>query len=325
MDPDLFLADLLEKPARLADLAAALRAEEPWAPLGDVDGPVVLLGMGSSHYAVQLAAARLRSQGMTAVAELAASDLLPRVGPGITVVAVSASGGSRETVDAVRRLRAIDPDARFVALTSRPGTELGSLCDVTVSMRAGEERGGVACRSYQHTLALLLALEARQTGGPDVASLLDRVAEASAHLLDTRHDWVPAASEALLGPDGTHVVAPAHRLGSALQSALMLREGPRVAAVGCETADWSHVDVYLTKTSDYRMLLLPGSRWEDELLAWVTERGSTLVAVGDDVPGAALTVRYPHDDLDDVRLLTETLVAELLSARAWAERREFPA
>ena len=46
----------------------------------------------------------------------------------------------------------------------------------------------------------------------------------------------------------------------------MLREGPRLPAYGCETADWSHVDVYLTKTTDYRMLLLAGSRWEAELL-----------------------------------------------------------
>ena len=66
------------------------------------------------------------------------------------------------------------------------------------------------------------------------------------------------------------------------------------------------------------MLLLAGSRWEDELLTWVGERGSTLVAVGGDVPGAALTLRYPHDDVDDVRLLTETLVSELLAAHAWA-------
>ena len=101
----------------------------------------------------------------------------------------------------------------------------------------------------------------------------------------------------------------------------MLREGPRLPAYGCETADWSHVDVYLTKTTDYRMLLLAGSRWEGELLRWVTERGSTLVAVGADVPGAALTIRYPHDDHDDVRLLTETLVAELVAARAWADSR----
>jgi glucosamine--fructose-6-phosphate aminotransferase (isomerizing) len=322
MDAALFLADLMEKPHRARELATSLRAGDPWAVLGPVGGPVVLLGMGSSHYANQVAAARLRAAGVPAVAELAASDLLPALRPGTLVVAVSASGGSRETLDAVRRLRAADPGGRFVALTNRADTELGDLCDERVQMEAGEERGGVACRSFQHTLALLLALETRLIGGDPqrVPALLQRAGEASAHLLETRDDWLPALAEALLGPDGTHVVAPARRASSALQSALMLREGPRLPAVGCETADWSHVDVYLTKTTDYRLLLLTGSRWEDEVLSWVRERGSTLVAVGGEVPGAGLTVRYPHEDDDDVRLLTETLVAELVAADVWAAR-----
>jgi fructoselysine-6-P-deglycase FrlB-like protein len=317
MDPALFLADLEAKPARLRELAASLRAEDPWSPLGDLASPIVLLGMGSSHYANQVAAARLRRAGVPAVAELAASDLLPAVLPGTLVLAVSASGGSVETLDAVRRLRSADSDARFVALTNRKDTELESLCELTVAMRAGEEYGGVACRSFQHTLALLLALESRLTGGLEVPVVLDRAADASAHLLAMRDDWLADVSDALLGPAGTHVVAPARRLSSAHQSALMLREGPRLPAVGCETADWSHVDVYLTKTTDYRMLLLAGSRWEAELLRWVRERGSTLVAVGEDVPDAALVIRYPHDDQDNVRLLAETLVAELVAARAW--------
>jgi fructoselysine-6-P-deglycase FrlB-like protein len=273
--------------------------------------------MGSSHYANQVAAARLRARGVAAVAELAATDLLPVPTPETTVVAVSASGGSAETLDAVRRLREAGETTRFVALTNRRGTALGELCDLTVDLGAGEERGGVACRSFQHTLALLMALEARLTGGADLATVLDRAAAASAHLLDTRGDWVPAVSAAALGPHGTHVVAPARRLSSALQSALMLREGPRLPAVGCETADWGHVDVYLTRTLDYRLVLLAGSRWEPELLDWVGRRGSTVVAVGAEVPGAAVTVRYPHDDEDDVRLLTETLVCELLAADAW--------
>jgi glucosamine--fructose-6-phosphate aminotransferase (isomerizing) len=322
MDPDLFLADLEEKPARLSGLAGELRAHDPWSALGGLDVPVVLLGMGSSHYANQVAAARLRSRGVPAVAELAASDLLPLVRPGTLVVAVSASGGSAETLDAVRRLRATGAGARFVALTDRPNAPMGALCDDIVELGAGEERGGVACRSFQHTLALLLALEARLTGRPDVPSLLERAAEASAHLLDRRAGWLPAVSAAALGPQGTHVAAPARRISSALQSALMLREGPRLPAVGCETADWSHVDVYLTRTTDYRLVLLAGSRWEPELLDWVRERRSTLVSVGAETSGATVTVRYPHDDTDDVRLLAETLVVELVAADAWRGRSD---
>ncbi len=304
MNPELFLADLHEKPARLAEL----RLDDAW---GFVDRParILLLGMGSSHYADLVVAARLRARGIDAVAELASSDLLPAVGPDTLVVAVSASAGSAETLDAVDRL-----GVPFVAMANKEGP-LAERAERVVWMQAGQERGGVACRSFQHTLALLLALESNLTGGP--LPPLGAVAEATTDLLDTADVWRPRLAELLLGPSGTHVVAPARRISSAFQSALMLREGPRLPAVGCETGDWSHVDVYLTKTTDYRMLLLGGSRWEPQLLDWTTKRGSTVVAVGAEVPGAADTLRYRHDDVDDVRLLTETLVAELIAAHAW--------
>jgi glutamine---fructose-6-phosphate transaminase (isomerizing) len=112
------------------------------------------------------------------------------------------------------------------------------------------------------------------------------------------------------------VAAPARRLCSAQQSALMVREGPRRPAVACETGDWNHVDVYLTASSDYRLLLLAGARADAELLGWTTSRASTVVAVGEDLAGAAYSVRYRHDEQDDVRLIVEVLVAELL-AQAW--------
>ncbi len=304
MNPDLFLADLQAKPERLHSLQIA----DAW---GFVTRPrrVVLLGMGSSHYANLVGAVRLRAAGVDAVAELASSDLLPKIGDDDLVLAVSASAGSAETLDAVDRL-----DVPFVAVAHQPGP-LTERAERTVWMDAGEERGGVACRSFQHTVALLLQLGRDLTGGPEVP--LAEVAAATEHLLDAEPAWRPALAELLLGPHGTHVVAPARRISSAYQSALMLREGPRLPAYGCETGDWSHVDVYLTKTTDYRMLLLAGSRWEAQLLEWTSQRGSTVVAVGNDVPGAAYSLRYPHDEQDDVRLLTETLVAELLAARAW--------
>lgn len=308
-----FRIDLEAKPGRLRDLAelVAPTGDETLAAAAD-RGPVVLLGMGSSHYANQVAAARQRARGRQVVAELASSDLLPALGPDSTVMAVSASGGSVETLDAVTRLRdTAPPGARFVALTNRSGTALESLCDQTWSMAAGEEIGGVACRSFQHTLALLLGLD---------AGVIRRAAEACEDLLEGSADWLEPVSDLLLGPSGTHVVAPAHRISSAYQSALMLREGPRLAAIGCETGDWSHVDVYLTKTTDYRMLLMAGSHWEANLLEWTSMRGTTVVALGGAVPGAAYTLRHRHDAEDDVRLLTETLVCELVAARAWLAR-----
>ena len=48
------------------------------------------------------------------------------------------------------------------------------------------------------------------------------------------------------------------------------------------------------------------------------QRGATVVAVGADVPDAALSIRYRGDDDPMVRLFTETLVAELVAAAWWA-------
>ena len=316
MNPDLFRADLEHKPEVLAHLASALRSGDPWAGSGIGEQThIVMLGMGSSHYANAVAAARLRSHGVDAVAELASTDLLPQVRPGTVVVAVSASGGSAETLDALARYSGQCP---IVAMTNVAGSTVTHDAAHVVDMLADAEEGGVACRSFQHTLALWLDLESRLVGSVDAPAIVERSAQASADLLDSRERWLPSFTAAAIGPQGTHLVAPVRRLSSAQQGALMLREAPRLPAVACETGDWSHVDVYLTKTTDYRLVLFAGSRWEPELLRWVAERGSTLVCVGGEAEGATMSVRFDGDDDDDVRLLTEVLVPELLAASLWA-------
>ena len=114
------------------------------------------------------------------------------------------------------------------------------------------------------------------------------------------------------------VIAPHERLSSAEQGALMLREGPRLPASACETGDWLHVDVYLTKTLDYRALLFAGSRFDAEVMAWARERGSRFVVVGAEFDGASGVVRYEGDTDPDVALLTEILVPELIAADLWS-------
>lgn len=317
MDPVHFSADLDERPSALRDLQRVLVTGDPWSALPDDVGQVLLLGMGSSMFAAGVAAARLRALGVDAVAELASSELLPPPDPEQLVVAISASGSSQETQNAVAQYAGRSP---VVAVTNRDESPLAAVADSTVLMHAGEERGGVSCRSYTHTQVLLLALEASLTGvDRDLLAMLGKAADAAEDLFDRRDTWLPQAVEHLAGPDLTAVVAPFRRLGNAQQSALMLREGPRRSAVASETGEWSHVDVYLTKTHDYRMLLMPGSRYESELLRWTRERGTTVVSVGDDVGNVSQSIRYRHDDDDAVRFLSELLVAEQVAAQVWCD------
>jgi fructoselysine-6-P-deglycase FrlB-like protein len=325
MKPERFISDLERKPETLLALADRLQEANPWAGLDlDPHRRLVLVGMGSSNYAGEVAAERLRAHGVNAIASLSSSDVPPLVGEQDLAVIISASGTSKETVAAAQYFA---DRCRTIGMTNTPDSPVEALTDHHLAMHADVEESGVACRSFQHTLALLLALDehlhrflaesSEPMYAPRTATLARQAARATEDLLGREDQWRPAVSERILGPDGTAFVAPQGRICSARQSALMLRETPRLPAIACETGDWSHVDVYLTKTTDYRMLLFAGSPHEPELLEWCQQRGSTVVAVGADLPTTQMSVRYVHDDISDVRLLSEVLIAELVAARAY--------
>jgi len=307
-----FLADLEAMPATLRALADAIdNTVWPVEP----GGRIVLTGMGSSWFAADTAARRMRRAGVNVVAELASVEATFPPDPALTIVGITASGTSKETVEL---LCAHHGTSTTIALTNTSDAALPA--DATVLMHAGVEVGGVACRSYLHTLVMLLHLQQHLTGTiPDLAEKVKTAAAAATALLDRRADWLPLVETALGGPHGTWLMAPAERMGNALHGALMLREGPRRAADGCETGDWNHVDVYLTKTLDYRALVFTGSRFDADAVQWMRERRSTYVAVGGHLPGAAHELRYPGDDDPMVALLTEALVPELVAAHWWLQ------
>jgi fructoselysine-6-P-deglycase FrlB-like protein len=314
-DPDRFLADLEAKPAALERLASS--AELP-ALVGSLSRPargVLFLGMGSSCYAALDSARRLRAAGLWAVAELASVEELPPSSADLLVVAISASGSSAETVNAIERYVG---KVSTVAVTEDVASPLADACDTVLPLLAGAEDGGVACRSFVHTGLLLRLLEAHLLGlALDFTGLCRSVAVATSDLLERRPEWLETVTDLLDGPDGVHVIAPAERWSCAAQSALMFREGPRRQATASETGDWNHVDVYLTRTTDYRALLLTGSRSDDEAMAWLTSRASTVVALGRPRSDVAASLTYRGADVLAVAAHTETLVAELVAARWW--------
>lgn len=308
MDLRAFVADLEAKPAALLTMLDALPR---WPALAA--GPVVLTGMGSSFFAAEIAARRLRRHGIVAIAEIASVEATLPPSADLTMIGISASGGSAETL---ALLAAHAEASRTIALTNNAEATLA--VDHVLQMHAGVEASGVACRSYLHTLVALLRLEEQLTGVDlRLAEHVKRAAAAIAYLLDRRDGWLPPVMEALDGTEGLWVLAPAERVGNAMQAALMVREGPRRAADGCETGDWNHVDVFLTKSLDYRALLFSGSRFDVDALRWMEERHSHVVTVGAEPDAATCAVRYPGDDDPIVALLAEMIVAELVASTWW--------
>jgi glutamine---fructose-6-phosphate transaminase (isomerizing) len=296
--PELFREDVLAAAGALSERAPGLESIQ--AATGRARR-VVFLGMGSSRFAALDAAALLRAHGVDAVAEIASTGSPQPPAPDTLVVAISAAGGSGETVTAMRRHLGT---SMVVGVTSVPGSAIGSEADACIAI-APDGPSGVACASHRSTVAVLREIcGLLAPAAAPAAGWRERAAAAIGELVEQRGEWLPRTVEQL-GGGPVHVLAPAERLGAAEQSALMLREVPRVPAYACETGDWSHVDVYLTKRPGYRALILPGSAYEDEVRAWQARRGFTVVTA--DVPGGP-----------DVRPLVETLVCELLAAELWA-------
>jgi fructoselysine-6-P-deglycase FrlB-like protein len=318
MNADGFLRDVLAAPARLERLLDAYGGgESPLAALASdllTRRRVVLLGMGSSRFAAETAAALLRSRGVDAVAELASTGLPSAPMADVLAVGISASGATPETVEALDRHRGIGPT---LAVTNDPEGELAAVADHTLPLFAGVEEGGVACLTFQATVAVLLLLAGELTGGLPDADALRPAVQSAAGLRESRGEWVEAVADAFDAAHTVYTVAPAERISSALQAALLFREGPRRAADATETGDWLHVDVYLSKRSGYRALLFAGSRFDAGVMEWAVERAATVVAAGRRLPGATLHVPVPGAEDPSVAALVETGVAELVAAELW--------
>ncbi|CAB4639229.1 unannotated protein [freshwater metagenome] len=275
---------------------------------------VVIVGMGSSYFLGQWFSRRLQMVGINAFALLASSRDIPVLADSDVVVAISATGQSAETAAFVDRV-----ERPVIFLTNNPEPPIHSQHHV-VSLHSLPETGGVASLTYQATIAALLDLEQRLTGQIVPDSPFIKAAEATSWIIETQADWHKEILEQVTGGEGAQFVAPLERLSSAQQSALMMRECPRIRAEASEAGDWAHIDVYLTKNPDLRVVLFAGSPWQDQVLDWTTERKRRVVLIGGHSDRVDVSLHYPHEDDELVALLTETTFAELVAAKLWSEQ-----
>lgn len=304
MDPNKFGDDL----ARKADLTHSLATQKFQWP--DLSGQsLVFMGMGSSAFAAQSIVTRLQACGTNATFTLSSNPTPPQASTAKTLIAISATGNSVET------------NAAFDAASGYKEkiwvTNAAARGALTVAMNAGSETGGVVSLSYLATHVALLRLSESLGCISGVEKSINLAADAIADIYSRKEVWLPELINHIKSPTGSYYIAPADRLCNAQQSALMMRESPRLPSVACETGDWSHIDVYLTKTLDYRAILFPGSIWEDQLFKWTQERGTKVVTIGFDHPHATLSLRYKNDSDPLVRLLAETTFAEILAQHLW--------
>jgi len=263
-----FRADMAASPGALAALLDA------WVP-PDLGGRqrYVLTGLGSSRFAAMLVADRLQARGVDA--RVAHPSVAVRMPPAddLVLVAVSASGGTHEVIDAAEVHRGT---SRVVAVTNAPDGPLAQTADVVVPLHAGPEVGGIACRTFRATIAAIALL----TGASTVAALRPAVSGLTTALDAGPDPLIEALVDALDGAPSIDVLADALDLGLAEQAALMLREAPRLPAHAWETAEWLHVGVYLALPG-HRAVIFDGSPADREVVDTVERRGGGVVRMPD--------------------------------------------
>lgn len=272
---------------------------------------LLLVGMGSSYFAARALCHRLQLRGINAYSFLASARDMPTLRENDQVIAITATGNSVETRNLISQL-----SQPSIVLTADPVFSQPGMSQ-TINLHSLEERGGVACHSYIATLVALLQLEEELTGESFVQRALALAIESVSAVWQSQDQWLQGLCEHIARAEGTQFVAPLERLCSADQSALMIREGPRIGAEACEVGDWAHINVYLTKNRNLSLVVFAGSPWLDQLLDWTTERKRRVVLIGGNSARCDWEIHYPHEDNPEVALLTESAFAELASAHLW--------
>ena len=285
----------------LSALRAALPADRPLR--------LILSGMGSSRFA----ALAFAEHGSVHVELASARALTPSTDT--VFVGISNSGRTPEVVAAIRDHRGT---SLTVGLTNHPDRAVGEAADLALPLLAGDERSGIASRTYAATVAALALVVGEITGRRDDGSAEDlrAVAVAARDLRDGWASWVAAASDVLDGADEIHVIGDGRAMGSLEQAALMFREAPRLRALPMDAGDWLHVGLY-TMLPGGRAILFGGTPYDVEIAATIARRGGRLVAVGPAVNGADHVVPVPDVRGRAARAIVVAGVSELIAAELW--------
>ena len=301
-------------PSALGALLDAYAAPDgPLEVVGASPRRVVFTGLGSSLYAARTAAALARTAGIPAWAEYASTSMPTPPASDQVLVAISASGGTREVVETARRHRGT---GRVIAVTNDSGSALAASADQVLPLVAGREEAGIATRTFRATVAVLAMLIDRWAGRADAVASLRPSVDALHVLVDSHGSWLGAAADRLDGSAAIDVLGDAADSALVHQAALMLREAPRLPVAAHDTADWLHTAVYLAFPG-HRALLFRGSPADAEVVDTIRRRGGETIVIGPGVPGAALTIDSPPLEGPAARAIVLSVIAELLAVELW--------
>jgi glucosamine--fructose-6-phosphate aminotransferase (isomerizing) len=188
---------------------------------------VVFTGCGSTYYLSLAAAATFQALTGVPARGVPAGELVmyPEVtyGPDKTLlVAVSRSGETSETVEAVRTFQR-EERGQVMVVTNYPDSPLAQLGTVTLAVPAGQERSIAQTRSFASMYVATTALAALLAQRADLLSAMEALPEAGERLIAGYEDLArTTGSDPAL--DRTYWLGSGPRYGLACEVSLKMKE-----------------------------------------------------------------------------------------------------
>ncbi|MGI3900377.1 MAG: SIS domain-containing protein [Janthinobacterium lividum] len=264
-----------------------------------------IVGCGTSYYLAQIVAAAFNRSGRQAIAVPGAEWARRRrvyrsEDAGTTVVALSRSGESSETVQAVEVSRAAG--LRTIAVTCEPESSIVRAAETSIVARTHPDEGIVMTSSASLMLIVGLrlsgvAVDARQAAVA-AAEVLDQVDAGLSRLLEGRSHFV------YLGAGALH--------GLAQEGALKLQEMSLSYSQAFHTMEYRHGPISLVDAKTFAVLLYnPETRDEEaKLTAELRAKGAVVAGFGG--PG---DLEVGLDDVSEVRALVALPALQILGER----------
>ena len=325
LDKALFIDAMMEQPTTLQLAYDTLIHDLDQANLArwEIGETIAIVAMGASGHSAKAAVALLAQAGYRALSMTASDVLLAADGlqPGDHYVIVSESGRSPETLEAARRLTV---GAR-VGISNFPTAHIAEVVDVPLGL-GGFKDSPVYTAGYTATL-MAYALLFEKVGVLPSDTNVEHIPEIVAAALLELAPAAKAVSALVAAATSIDVVGRGTSFASALETALMIREGLRIPTGAFETFEYLHgpmesanAGTVVILFGDERELTIPGS---------ILEAGVhvILVTTAEAVPSeghANLTVvRIERNVTGFIRPIVEVIFSQLLLASA-SEHKLFP-
>ncbi|MBS7288300.1 MAG: SIS domain-containing protein [Candidatus Freyarchaeota archaeon] len=248
-------------------------------------------GSGTSYHASivgQYALSRIASSFSSSVPASEFSQWASIKDPDTLVVAVSRSGETLDTLEAAEYARS--HGARVMALTNTPGSSLTRASHFVLLTGAGEEKSGVATKTYVSQLVALclFSVFVGETKGCRQAArlklLLQELPERVGETVKLSGEQARWLAEKYCEAEPFFVLGSGPNYATALEAALKLKEVAGVSAEGFSTREFLHGPLQLVDEKTTIIMLLPPRGQADtcmELAGRLEKLGSRLITVAD--------------------------------------------